>query len=77
MKDAMVPRAMPAAMQGSAHDSPIVVQRPDGSRMSPDVFEDEVHAAHRKPAFAWLGLLALMAPWGMGAMLLLATMRPG
>ena len=74
MKDAMVPNAMPAAMQRNA-DVRILSRRLDGSGsqvLAPDSFEAEVHAAHRKPTFAWLGLLALMAPWGMGAVLLAA-----
>jgi hypothetical protein len=77
MKDAMVPNAMPAALQRNADDARILSGHLDGSRvLSPDAFEAEIHAAHRKPAFAWLGLLTLMAPWGMGAVLL-AAMRFG
>jgi hypothetical protein len=63
MKDAMVPTAMPAAMQCIAHDARILSVNLDGHRVPLDSFEAEIHAAHRKPAFAWLGLLALMAPW--------------
>lgn len=68
MKSAMASHALPA-IGHQAQDSSAFGQFADETQTFRAAKEAQISAARRRPAFAWIGLLALLAPWGAGALL--------
>ncbi len=57
-------------------DSSTLVQYADETELRHEAVEAQIATARRRPAFAWIGVLAVVAPWGVAALVWVA-MRAG
>jgi hypothetical protein len=73
MKSAFVTNTLPTIRHHTV-DTGALVQHADETEMLREAVEAQIAAARRQPAFAWIGVLAVVAPWGVAA-LVWAVMR--
>lgn len=71
MKSAFVTDTLPTIRHHTG-DSSALVQHANETEMLREAVEAQIAAARRKPAFAWIGVLAVLAPWGVAALMWVA-----